>query len=240
MLKAEGPKEPTAHKEAMKVPYPKQGSLFSTSQPLCVGDFFPGSYIVRKPADNGESKKDPFKPGGSIPHKLCGGIEYIVEPLPVLNERKIKSSEKEKAPFIPLGVKKGDFFDAKFDYMSPEIVKTVSKTVACNDGHKPVFKVASGCSTIPALPGNSLPIIPQEEKTAFNSKEEESVKALFRPGGGYIPSSYPEYMSSAERFVDRLPRKSSIEKPSWKSGSPDLISSPIPSISFLNLFRHPA
>jgi hypothetical protein len=78
MLKAEGPKEPPAHKEAMKVPYPKQGSLFSTSQPLCVGDFFPGSYIVRKPADNGESKKIPSNLEAVFPTNCLAGLSILL------------------------------------------------------------------------------------------------------------------------------------------------------------------
>jgi hypothetical protein len=40
MLKVEGPKEPPAHKEAMKVPYPKQGSFFFSLRSLSVWAIF--------------------------------------------------------------------------------------------------------------------------------------------------------------------------------------------------------
>lgn len=226
------PSQPSVNpKEPLKVPFPAKGALFSSSQPLCIGDLYPGSCITRKPA--AAFKKETFRPTGSIPSHLLGRIEYVGDP-----ESKVSrstSSDAVKAPFVPLGVRKGNLFTSQYEYMSPAITKESDHVATKSDSQRPAFKIPSGSASIPDIPRAPAPAPPNVDETPRRKIESEQ-RTPFRPGGGHVHISYPEYMSGAN-IETKSVTENSETRASWKSGSPDLVTSPIPSIVFLNLAR---
>jgi hypothetical protein len=66
-------------------------------------------------------------------------------------------------------------------------------------------------------------------------KSSSDTKPAFKPGGGHLARSQVEYMSPAAREDGKAPQLHSSSEKAWKSGSPALVTSPHPSIVFMNL-----
>ena len=224
-----------ASKPGVAVPFPKKGkgpdALFSSSTPLCIGDTFPGSGIHKKSSN--ENTKVAFKPTGRAPAHLLGKLEYIsvaesIQPLPVK-----KREVNEKKAFVPPAAKAGGLFQPVFEFIPAPT--EISKTVPKLSNEKLPFRVPTGSSPIPPLARSeeSTPEPHLPESNPVHKGPLENDKAAFRPGGGHVAHPHVEYMSPV---LKEIPKKAiSIEKTSWKPRSANLVTSPHPSIVFMNL-----
>ena len=227
----------------MSVPYPKKGrnpdSFFSTYVPLCVGDIFPGSLPARKNAD---ATKIPFRPTGRAVDSLLGRFEYVGNPEPVLTKRQPGDQCASKPAFIPPSRCTGKLFHETFEYMpnhSSECHETNNAKHSMT-GTRPPFRVPTRSTSLPGL------ALVHDDRTAGTPAPYESSgkrasvemnKPPFRPGGSKcLQSRYPEYVSPQENEVVKERRNEKTQSP-WKIGSPNLNTSPNPSIVFMNLLR---
>ena len=220
---------PTSKKPPMAVPHPKHGEIFSYPQPLCVGDLYPGSLIVRI-QNKEKEKKDPFRPVGVAPRNLLGRIEYVSSPeTSAVGKRKESTFRK---PFIPLGVRKGDSFTPNFEYISTVTDEKSRQEIAQKPDPRGPFKVSPGSASIPPFVSISVQISPSVPKQV--SGEEKRNVVPFKPGGGHVAPQYPEYMSPVIARNESLSMNDKTGR-RLKLGSPDIITSPIPSVMYMNL-----
>lgn len=229
----------------MSVPFPKKGrnpdSFFSTSIPLCVGDIFPGSSPTRKKHD--EVSKIPFRPIGHADEALLGRIVYVGNPELAIMKRQKLDQKKTIPAFIPPGSSTGKLFQECFQYIPANFSKShdTDKTKQSITGSRPAFRVPTRSSSLPVL--SSTHDFWNHHRTTSPSESRgkrvavESSKPPFRPGGSKcLESRYPEYVHPMEDEVVNL-RKNNKMRIAWKIGSPNLVTSPNPSIVYMNLLR---
>jgi hypothetical protein len=229
----------------MSVPFPKKGrnpdSFFSNSVPLCVGDLFPGSFPIRKKYD--VVSKIPFRPIGRADDALLGRLVYVGNPESVIMKRKQSDHNKTVPAFIPPSSSTGKLFQDCFQYMPANSSKShkTDRTKHAITSSRPAFRVPTRSSSLPVLFSThdfrNHHRTPSPSESRGKGVAVESSKPPFRPGGAKcLEPRYPEYVPPMEDEVVNL-RKEYKMRIAWKIGSPSLVTSPNPSIVFMNLLR---
>lgn len=229
----------------MSVPFPKKGrnpdSFFSTSVPLCVGDIFTGSFPTRKKYE--EVSKIPFRPIGRADDALLGRIVYVGNPELVIMKREKLDQNKTVGAFIPPSSSTGKLFQECFQYIPSNSSKThdTDRTKQTITSSRPAFRVPTRSSSLPVL--SSTHDFQNHHRTPSPSESRgkrvavETSKPPFRPGGAKrLEPRYPEYVPPMEEEVVNL-IKDNKTRIAWKIGSPNLVTSPNPSIVNMNLLR---
>ena len=211
-------------KPPVVVPFPKRGSVFSKPQPLCIGDLYPGSLVTRKVRD---SAKEPFKSGGHL--DFLGRLEYMADPEVYAVRKNTADKAKKAAAFVPLGVCKGRLFHEHIEYLPASGGTGKTEPQAKDQDTRAPFKLAAGSASIPALPYKDIPSV---LSTPNELKETTKPTQPFKPAGGRLTYTYPEYIPSPPSSTSSKER---LDKTGMKLGSPDVISSPIPSVMLMNL-----